>query len=398
MQKKLLTVAVAGALAAPLAAMADVTVYGTIDTGIRTASKVCQPPDQTGSLTSAAQCATTGSLLSVTEGERTTNRWGLKGSEDLGGGLRANFTLEGQYASDSGGGPGSSAGGANQGIFQRKSIVGLSGGMWSVDLGRDYTVNFKTQGIYDPMSYTYTGITPAAGNNTNGVRSSNLVTAGFRFGTGGIRVDYAMGETAGDTSSGSSLGVNADFAFGPVTVAAAVSQRSADTGTSVANGGIGKVTQQTMNVGGKYKLGAMTFRAGYSQSTYDSDASDIGDTPMILLGFQYDFSSAWSGRFGYYSMEFNCKSAAAKASGTCPLAADKQGSRNWILLAVDYNLSKTTVLYGAVDISQIKDYSITVNGNTGAISASGIAGVAATDGQNVQDGSTGISVGIMHAF
>ena len=402
MQKKLLTVAVAGVFAAPVVAMADVTVYGTIDTGVRLTSKVCTPSTTDNP---NPNCTNTGQNMEVANNTRTTNRWGLKGSEDLGGGLRANFTLEGQYASDTGGGPGASkpgdvtvGGASTQGLFQRKSIVGLSGGAWSVDLGRDYTVNFKTQGIYDPMSYTYTGITPAAGNNTNGVRSSNLVTAGFRFGTGGIRVDYAMGETAGDTSSGSSLGVNADFAFGPVTVAAAVSQRSADTGTSVANGGIGKVTQQTMNVGGKYKLGAMTFRAGYSQSTYDSDASDIGDTPMILLGFQYDFSSAWSGRFGYYSMEFNCKSAAAKASGTCPLAADKQGSRNWILLAVDYNLSKTTVLYGAVDISQIKDYSITVNGNTGAISASGIAGVAATDGQNVQDGSTGISVGIMHAF
>ena len=82
MQKKLLTVAVAGALAAPVAAMADVTVYGTIDTGIRTASKVC-------TAAGGANCTETGSLLSVTEGERTTNRWGLKGSEDLGGGLRA---------------------------------------------------------------------------------------------------------------------------------------------------------------------------------------------------------------------------------------------------------------------------------------------------------------------
>jgi predicted porin len=146
MQKKLLTVAVAGALAAPVAAMADVTVYGTIDTGVRQQSKV----------------VTTGtnddSLLTVTDGMRTTNRWGLRGSEDLGGGLRANFTLEGQYASDTGGGPGpSTAGqqtttGAPQGLFQRKAVVGLSGGAWSVDLGRDYTVNFKSQGIYDPMS------------------------------------------------------------------------------------------------------------------------------------------------------------------------------------------------------------------------------------------------------
>jgi predicted porin len=373
MQKKLLTVAVAGALAAPVAAMADVTVYGTIDTGIRTASKVC-------TAAGGANCTETGSLLSVTEGERTTNRWGLKGSEDLGGGLRANFTLEGQYASDTGGGPGSASGGANQGLFQRKSIVGLSGGMWSVDLGRDYTVNFKTQGIYDPMSYTYTGITPTAGNNVAGTRSSNMVTAGFRFGTGGVRVEYAMGEVAGDTGSGSRYGINGDFAFGPVTLAAAYSSRS-DTFAGL------DLDQDVYNIGGVYKLGAMTFRAGYSSSEYKqtNGASNKADTPMYVLGFQYDFSPAISGRIGYYSMDFKINDS-------------KIGSRDWFILAMDYNLSKTTVLYAAVDVSGITDLSVTVNGQTGVISASTVPGVGSTLGATVADGSTGISAGIMHAF
>jgi len=76
----------------------------------------------------------------------------------------------------------------------------------------------------------------------------------------------------------------------------------------------------------------------------------------------------------------------------------KQGSRDWFILAVDYNLSKTTVLYAAVDVSGITDYSITVNGQTGAITASTVAGVGSTYGSTVADGSTGISAGIMHAF
>ncbi|HEX5093278.1 MAG TPA: porin [Burkholderiales bacterium] len=377
MQKKLLTAAVAGVLAAPVVAMADVTVYGTIDTGVRSASKVCTAAGGAG-------CTETGSLLSVTDGERTTNRWGLKGSEDLGGGLRANFTLEGQYGSDNGAGPGSSTPGSatntgNQGLFQRKSIVGLSGGAWSVDLGRDYTVNFKTQGIYDPMSYTYTGITPTAGNNVAGTRSSNMITAGFRFGTGGIRVDYAMGEVAGDTGSGQRIGANADFAFGPVTLAAAYSTRS-DTFAGL------DLDQDTYNIGGVYKLGALTFRAGYSSSEYKqtSGGTQKADTPMYALGVQYDFTPAVSGRIGYYNMEFNLNDV-------------KAGSRDWFILAIDYNLSKTTTLYAAVDVSGIKDSSITVSGATGIITA-GTAGIGATQGSTVQDGSTGISAGIMHAF
>jgi predicted porin len=365
MQKKLLTVAVAGALAAPLAAMADVTVYGTIDTGIRSTSKVVTATGDD-------------SKLEVTEGERTTNRWGLRGSEDLGGGMRANFTLEGQYASDIGGGPGSTTP-ANQGLFQRKSVVGLSSGNWSVDLGRDYTVNFKTQGVYDPMSYTYTGITPAAGNNTAGTRWSNGVTAGFRFGTGGIRLDYSFGEVAGETGD-AQYGINGDFAFGPVTVVAAFSTRQA-----TAPAPVGTVQQDTLNLGAAWKMGAFTFRGGYSTSEYSTDAiSDLADTPMLMLGVQYAFSPTLNGRIGYYTMDFN-------VGGT------EVGSRDWFIVALDYILSKNTTLYVALDNSAIDGSSITVNGNTGAITV-GTNGQGATAGNTVLDGSMGISAGIAVAF
>jgi len=372
MQKKLLTVAVAGALAAPVSAMAAVTVYGTIDTGVRM---------QTDVVTATG----TDSLLTVTDGNRTTNRWGLRGSEDLGGGLKANFTLEGQYASDTGGGPGpSTAGqtvttGAPQGLFQRKAVVGLSGGAWSVDLGRDYTVNFKTQGIYDPMSYTYTGITPAAGNNVAGTRFSNLITAGFRFGTGGIRLDYAMGEVAGDNSNGSAYGINGDFAFGNLTLAAAFSTRSV---TTVA---FGDVTQDTLNFGGAWKMGNFTFRAGYSTSEYSADIGGLdAETPMILAGVQFAFSPTLNGRFGFYTMDFD-------------VAGNNLGSRDWLIFAIDYYLSKNTTLYAAIDINNMDGQSITVNGNTGVVTA-GANGQGSVMGVNSADGSTGFSVGIAHAF
>lgn len=377
MQKKLLTVAVAGVLAAPVSAMAAVTVYGTIDTGIRMA-------------TDAVTATGTDSVMTVTDGTRTTNRWGLRGSEDLGGGLKANFNLEGQYGSDTGAlgsspstGSGPTLGGttgsanANQGLFQRKAIVGLSGANWSVDLGRDYTVNFKTQGVYDPMSYTYTGITPAAGNNVAGTRHSNLITAGFRFGTGGIRLDYAMGEQVGDNTSQTSYGINGDFAFGNLTLVAAYTTRSAAT---VA---IGDVDQDTFNFGGVWKMGAWTFRAGYSTSEYSATGLDA-ETPMILAGVQYAFSPTLNGRFGYYTMDFD-------------VAGNNVGSRDWMIFALDYYLSKSTTLYAAVDINNMDGTSITVNGNTGAITA-GTAGQGTVLGVNSEDGATGFTVGIAHAF
>jgi len=362
MQKKLLTVAVASALAMPAVALAQVTVYGTIDTGLRSASKVVVG-------------ANNESLMTVTDGNRTTNRWGLKGTEDLGGGMNANFTLEGQYASDIGGGPGSATP-ANQGLFQRKSIVGLSSGGNSVDLGRDYTVNFKAQGIYDPMSYTYTGITPSAGTNVAGTRSSNMVTAGFRFGTGGVRVDYALGEVAGENGWGTRMGFMGDFAFGPVTVAGAYStQKDAVTGTDKAT---------TTNLGAVYNMGPFTFRGGFSDTKYDDGAGGEAKTPMLLLGAQYAISPTLNGRLGYYDTKF-------KVLGT------EVGSRKLFIAALDYSLSKRTTAYVAVDRHTMKDQGFSVNLASGAVTVTGID-QGSVMGVNSASGATGFNVGIAHSF
>lgn len=336
MQKKLLTMAVAGALAAPVAAFADVTVYGTIDGGLRNQSK--------------AQTATgDDSNLVVTQGLRTTNRWGFKGSEDLGGGLMANFTLEGSMTSDTGTG-------FNDG-FNRKSIVGLSKGGMSVDIGRDYTVNFKTQGIYDPFSYTYTGIDPLAGTNTQGVRFSNLVTAGFRFGTGGIRVDYSPGETVG-ADTGNAMGVNGDFTFGPVIIGAAFS--TLDTNPAGAS-------RDVTNIGAAYTMGAFIFRAGWSNT--EDEATNV-ETPMYVLGVQYAISPTLNTRFGY----FNIETETAGVTGQ---------ERKQFIVALDYYLSKRTTAYVAYDRLDL---------NSGTVTLSG-----AQSGP-LLDGASGISAGIAHAF
>jgi predicted porin len=335
MQKKLLTVAVAGALAMPVAAMADVTVYGTIDGGLRNQSKV---NDGAGG---------DDSVLQQLGSYRTTNRWGLKGSEDLGGGLRANFTLEGFYTSDD-----------NSDTldgFNRKSIVGLSGGAWSVDVGRDYTVNFKANGIMDPMSFTYTGITTTAGPTfTAGTRDNNLITAGFRFGTGGIRVDVGLGESLGTAASGDRIGVGADFAFGPVTVAAALSTEE----TAV------NVDTQTTNLGAAYKLGAFTIRGGINMREIDNGNEDS----QWMAGLQYGFSPALNGRVGYYNWTTD------NAGGT------EIGSKKVLIVALDYYLSKSTTAYVEFDRQNFEGNQL---------------GTAAGD---LRDGATGIGAGIVHAF
>lgn len=359
MQKKLLTVAVASALAMPAVALAQVTVFGTMDGGLR---------NQTKAIVGAGD----GSVMTVTDGLRTTNRWGIRGSEDMGGGLMANFWLEGQYGSDTGAlgsspatgnGPtlSSTTGSANvnQGLFQRKAVVGLSKGGNSVDIGRDYTVNFKAQGIYDPMSYTYTGVTPTATTNVAGTRSSNMVTAGFRFGTGGVRVDYALGEVL-DESWGTRIGFMGDFAFGPVTIAGAYS--------TVDDAATGTLSTDIMNIGAVYRMGAFTFRAGWSNTNAETGPAADTDTPMFVLGAQYAISPTLNGRVGYYNTKF-------ETNGT------ETGSRKVTIVALDYVLSKRTTAYFAFDRTAIDGTASTA-----------VLGVAS------RDGATGLSAGIAHSF
>jgi len=350
MQKKLLTMAVASALAVPAVAFAQVTVYGTIDGGIRNQSKTFI----TG--TSGAD----DSVLSVDGGNRTTNRWGLKGSEDLGGGLMANFTLEGTYGLD--------VSGDSLDGFDRKAIVGLSKGGNSVDIGRDYTVNFKANGIMDPMSFTYTGITTTAGATfTAGTRSNNLITAGFRFGTGGVRVDYALGEAVGPSvASNDRVGFGADFAFGPVTVAGAFSTQE----TAV------NVDTTTTNLGAAYQMGALTFRGGVNMAEVDQGNEHM----QWMFGVQYGFSPTLNGRFGYYNWTVDNAAGAEIAT------------RKTMMVALDYYLSKRTTAYVAFDRQ-------TLSGTPQGLSGTSQAGIgAAINGRSLNDGATGIAVGVAHSF
>jgi predicted porin len=347
MQKKLLTMAVASALAAPVAALADVSVYGSIDTGIKQQSKVVTATGDD-------------SRLSVESQIKKSNRWGIKASDDLGGGLMANFNLEGAFNSDDGTGPnsiGTGAGAPDSGglSFERRAVLGFSKGGNSVDLGREYTLNFKTHGIYDPLSHDYGGSAGIQSVATAGVRTSDSVTAAFRFGAGGVGVQYGMGEVAGDNGAGTYTAFNGDMAFGPVTVGAAFGSRENAAGTA---------STDTTNFGGAYQMGAFTFRAGISMEEIENG----NESQKISGGVQYDFSPTLTGRLSYYDLTVD------NAAGTEVATADT------FVVNVEYSLSKRTLVYGVFDRKGL----------------SGAALSGAVDSLN--DGATGIGVGITHVF
>lgn len=117
MQKKLIAVAVLGACVAGSAFAANVDVYGRIDTGLSYVHY-----DETG-LSDAKD------TLSLDSGMSSGNRWGLKGSEDLGNGYQVGFVLESGFDADTGAM-------SKDGLFKREATLRVSGPFGSIYAGR----------------------------------------------------------------------------------------------------------------------------------------------------------------------------------------------------------------------------------------------------------------------
>ncbi len=347
MNKKLMAAAVAGALAIPAVAFAQssVTLYGSIDGGVKNRSKIVITPTTDGSKT----------YVSST-GYNTSNRWGMKGSEDLGGGLKANFKLEGGFnAGDGTHGTGN--------LFERGSWVGLSSGGNSIEIGRDYTANFKVFGKYAPWSYNYPGVTPEV-LYTGGVRASNMVQGATSFNGVTLMLDYGLGEVTGNSAAGRHVGFGGYWSGNGLTIGAAASTLNNANNTG---------SRKDSTIGVAYSMDAFTFKAGWSQIKYDAlFASTVDKSRMVHLGVEYDFSSRLKGRLGYYDI---------KDTG---FASPADGKRKTTVAGVDYSLSKRTTAYAEID-----RHSLSGGLDNGAVKI---------DGNKINDGSTGIGVGIVHTF
>jgi GBP family porin len=139
------------------------------------------------------------------------SRFGFRGNEDLGGGLRAYFGLEGGFAADTG------VSGQGGRLFGRRSTVGLGGGFGAIELGRELppghflvsAVDPQQLGIGSASATVWTGApSTASGRVDNGVI---YLTPDF----GGLtaRLLVAPGEQAGPAASrgGDTKGVNVTY-------------------------------------------------------------------------------------------------------------------------------------------------------------------------------------------
>ena len=373
MTKSFFVLAGLSAFAVAAQAQTSVTVYGSFDAGVRYANN---------------QNASGNSKLTMSSnGTYQPNRLGFKGVEDLGGGLNAHFTLEQGFNS----GTGAQADAAR--LFNRSAFVGVGSQWGSLDLGRQFTVAFKTIGGYDPFNFKYSNIIPVStASPTAGLRYDNDIQYTGVFGPFTARAEYALGEVSGGGNRNSAAAVGGTYANGAFSVGAAYTRRKPNVlanGFGAAIGAAGSSFQDNRDwtVGGAYTFGPARIAAGYARETQDRVTGGSAQQKNAWVGGSYEITPALGLAAAYYDTKV--ENLAFGSSGS---TAD--GKRQLFIIGTTYALSKRTNLYADVDYTRFK------NGleNVAAAANGGVGGGSQLPLASPRSGQTGVSVGIMHLF
>lgn len=284
-------------------AQSNVTVFGVVDLAINSmsasgvASKTLMVPDA-----------------------NTSSRWGMRGTEDLGGGLKASFHLEGALDATNGGSGTASTNnvaGATSSLFGRRSTVSLSSTWGELRAGRDYVPSFGnltvsshpfgTNGLANAGQLFYPVAAGGTSARTN-VRASNSIGYFLPATLGGIygQVMYAYGDATSTADAGKHVGGRIGYKAGPLDMSLASGTTTYVTGDYTQSNfainykfgpaklmylwGQNKVgvTSTTANmIGTQYALGAGELRASYTRLTADRVANDAN---QLGLGYVHPLS------------------------------------------------------------------------------------------------------------
>ncbi|WP_338759403.1 porin [Massilia sp. METH4] len=354
MKKSVLGFAALGVLNVAAYAQSSVTLYGIVDVAVRRDS------DWTAGKARIAEVS----------GMVNTSRWGFRGTEDLGDGMKANFKLEGGFGVDTG------AQSESASLFDRRATVGLSGKWGRLDVGRDMTFSWQYTPVYDPLGGVLATPTPtshSAGragllvnglmfvtNNpyNNGKLRDNNIKYEYSAPNGLlIGLDYSFGETAGDNSKRSGRQVALGYLTNDINVISSFDVlRDAN-----------ERQQRIVVVGGNFKASEqIKVTVGHAVLTADAlfaPTSNAVSNP--IANYASTFGVAEGGKIKVASTGVG---ADYKAGGRVTLTAAVYNTRvsgdgiaandyNTYAFVAKYALSKQTLVYAAVDYQ-----TATVNG------------------------------------
>ena len=360
MKKSLTALAVLGVFAGSAMA-ADVTLYGALDTGFEYFHKKTTQYDGSSEKSDTFDMQT---------GWDTGNRWGLKGSEDLGNGYKVSFKLESGFNGDDG------TMGQGSRLFGREAGLTLSGPFGSVAFGRFGGIS-SSCGTYDMLGYveSFDGGDGNVWGFASSSRYDNMVVYQTpRFAGLQLTAQYSFKT---DTKEGDTVGADGK------------PQYNGDEGTSHA--------QRYASVGLSGEYGPASFAVGYELTKYGANTNGARaldkDGQLVFVGGNYDFevvqlfaeaqyfkhqtainagddatAELGLGKLGLKGYGLHLGAAAPLAGGTLTAGlyyvdlseeavdkADEDAKYYGVSARYNYPLSERTSLYAGAGYGQLKD-------------------------------------------
>ncbi|WP_321963759.1 porin [Paraburkholderia sp. J7] len=320
-------------------AQSSVTLYGVIDNGIE------------------YQNAGSGSVVRAVSGGLFASRYGLKGSEDIGGGIHVNFQLEQGFNGVTG-----AASNAAE-AFNRQAWVGFSGAFGETRFGLQNTPQYIFMNPeLDPLAVMSIA-SPMNNFNSLTVRVNNAISY-FTPTVYGLTAQFmvAMRDSTTKPSNGLQF-YNAAVRYtnGTFRAAAGYEQAANAAGTS---------TLKVFNAGTSLGVGAARFYLAY-HTERQTDNSVKRDVYEASTSYRIDPANQVALLYGY--------------------AHDRTGNGNnaqQIGLNYEYYFSKATTLYASAGFIQNRNKAqFTLNGTA----YGGIAGAPGAD-------TRGVVLGLVHTF
>jgi predicted porin len=343
------------------------------------------------------------SNLYMSQGNLQASKFGLLGSEDIGGGTKAVFRLESGFNSLTG------AQASANGLFNRQAYVGLTNDRYgTLTLGRQYTPYFSMVGALGPTG-VLTGATGAHPGDVDALdttlRFNNAISyVSPKFAGLTIGAQYALGGVPGSIASGSNLSAALRYDYQPISVAAGYVKlkdpaTSAALGSFAANSPVnnGYATAgsvQMIAAAGRYTFKDLMLGLNYSNVQYAPGARSLFTDEAVFNSYgaiaTYRFTPALTAGAGY------SYTRASKANGIA-----KPAQYHQVSLEETYNVSARTTFYALQAYQRAHGKSLIAAGGAAGL---GIANAVAVvgDSQNTTP-SSGPSqfvamVGIRHAF
>ncbi|MBN3804498.1 porin [Paraburkholderia sp. Ac-20336] len=336
MKKSLIVVAAAASVASVAHAQSSVTLYGVLDAGLTYTSNVAGH-----------------SKWAAGSGGISQSMFGLRGSEDLGNGLKAIFTLESGFDINNG------KFANNNGMFNRQAFVGLSSAQFgTVTLGRqydavqDYLAPLTATGSWGGTSFAHPFNNDNLNTNgglsvNNSIKYSSANYAGFTFGG-----TYGFSNQAGAFANNRQYSLGAAYQWQGLHLGAAYAQQNNPNGNGGASDGVlantsgvleGNFRQRQFGAAASYGFGPALVGVAWTQSRVDNlvgaaDGQRQGYTNNYEINGKYNLTPALGLGIAYTFTD-------ARGYGVNADGNDMKTRYHQIGLQADYSLSRRTDVY-----------------------------------------------------